>query len=124
MRLLLLIDSNLQVEFGGFLSRLAHVTNPQSVSHRQSLTYNNLACLFNVIINKNKIGKVYRAGICLAYAKTIHHIYRSLYFIIAYAPHITYNFLFIKYFKFYKINFFGIYMHCIYKNLMGLKVEQ
>ena len=38
MRLLLLIDSNLQVELGGFLSRLAHVTNLQSVSHRQPLT--------------------------------------------------------------------------------------
>ena len=39
IRLLLLIDSNLQVEFSGFLSRLAHVTNPQPVSHRQSLIY-------------------------------------------------------------------------------------
>ena len=43
MRLLLLIDSNLQVELGGFLSRLAHVTNLQSVSHRQPSTYINIS---------------------------------------------------------------------------------
>ncbi len=39
MRLLLLINSNLQVEFGGFLSYLVYVTNLQSVSYRQPLTH-------------------------------------------------------------------------------------
>jgi len=42
MRLLLLIDSNLQVEFSGFLFCLTHMTNPQSVSHRQPLTKINI----------------------------------------------------------------------------------
>jgi hypothetical protein len=49
---LLLLDPNLQVELGGFLSRLAYVTNLQSVSYRQPSTVSYifiLSLVFRVI---------------------------------------------------------------------------
>ena len=44
------------MEFSGFLSRLAYVTNPQSVSHRQPLTTNKGLRLLIVIKQVTYIG--------------------------------------------------------------------